>query len=309
MTIRYRLRAFGPVEQLIANLGYALRTLSRQKTFTAVAVLTLALGIGVDVAIFSLTEQTLLRPLPVPAPDRLVNLTDPGRPLVQMEEGLLTGGRGSDAGGVETVFSYPMFRDLEREQQPFAALAAHTFYEAIVSAGDRPRLATLSLVSGGYFPALGLQPALGRLLGPGDDRVDGQAESAVLNHAYWQSELGGDPDVLGQRLIVDDVSLTIVGVAPEGFHGTAVSARTDVFVPITVSFSSGTDNAFAAAMSVPNHSRRGFYWVHLFGRLKPGVTLEGAAAAMDALHGALLSDSSSRYAGRGSTDPLPQRRA
>jgi predicted permease len=289
MTTRFRFLALGPVEQFVADLGYALRTLSRQKTFTAVAVATLALGIGVNVAIFSLTEQTLLRPLPVPEPDRLVNLADPGRPFVQMEEGLLTGGRGSDGGGVDTVFSYPMFRDLEREQQPFVGLAGHTFHEAIVSTGEGARLATLSIVSGSYFPVLGLRPALGRLLGPADDRVDGLADAAVLSHAYWQSDFGGDPDVLGQRLVVDDVPLTIVGVAPEGFHGTAVSARTSVFVPITISFSSETDT-FAAAMSIPNHGRRAFYWVHLFGRLKPGVTLEGAAAAMNTLNRTLLSN-------------------
>jgi predicted permease len=281
--------ALGPIERLVADVGYALRSLSRQKTFTTIAVSTLALGIGINVAIFSLTNDLLLRPLPVPEPHRLVNLTDVDRPTTQMEAGLLTAARASPGGGSDTVFSYPMFRDLEREQGSFVGLAAHTFFDTTVSTGEGTRLVTLAIVSGSYFPVLGLQPAHGRLLGPDDDRVDGQAETVVLSHAYWLSEFGSDPEVLGQTLIVDDVPLTIVGVAPEGFHGTAVSARASVFVPISISFPGGAD-PFAAAMSIPNHERREFYWVHLFGRLMPNVTQDRAAVEIDGLHRAILSD-------------------
>ncbi len=279
------------IDNTLADMGHAFRTLRRQKTFTAVVVLTLALGIGVNVAIFSLAEQILLRPLSVPDPDRLVNLTDSVRPLVQMEPNLLSIFRPSASGGPETTFSYPMFRDLEREQEPFAGLAAHTFFEARLATGAQARFATGALVSGSYFSVLGLQPALGRLLGPNDDRVDGQAESVVLSHAYWQSELGGDPNVLGRTLTVNEVPLTIVGVAPPGFHGTAVSARANVFVPITISFafSSAGVSDFAAASAIPNHDRRDYYWVHLFARLKPGLARDGAAAAMNTLFRAILS--------------------
>ncbi len=286
--VRERL-SLGSVETFIADAGYAFRTLSRRKTFATVVVSTLSFGIGVNVAIFSLFQQLLLQPLTVPQPERLVNLTDPGRTIVQMEQGLLAVARGSDGGGSETVFSYPMFRDLEREQESFVGLAAHTFHDTTLSIGERTQLAKIAIVSGSYFPVLGLDPALGRLLGPQDDRVDGQAESVVLSHAYWRSEFGGDPNVLGQTLIVDRVPLTIVGVAPRGFHGTAVSARASVFVPITVSFSSGL-SGFAASMAVPNHERRAFWWAHLFARLEPGVTREAAAVAIDSVHRAILSD-------------------
>jgi predicted permease len=284
--------SYATIENTAADMGYALRTLRRQKTFTTVTVLTLALGIGVNVAIFSLAEQILLRPLSVPEPDGLVNLTDSVRPLVQMDPDVLSIFRPSPSGGPETAFSYPMFRDLEREQEPFAGLAAHTFFEARLATGEQARFATGALVSGSYFSVLGLQPALGRLLGPNDDRVDGQAESVVLSHAYWQSELGGDPSVLGQTLSVNDVPLTIVGVAPAGFHGTAVSARANVFVPITISFafSSAGVSDFSAASAIPNHDRRDYYWVHLFARLKPGVAREGAAAAMNTRFRAILSE-------------------
>jgi putative ABC transport system permease protein len=284
--------SWAAIENTLADMGHAFRTLRRQKTFTAVTMLTLGLGIGVNVAIFSLAEQILLRPLPVPEPNRLVNLSDSLRPLVQMDANLLSIFRPSASGGLETTFSYPMFRDLEREQEPFAGLAAHTFFEARLATGEQARFATGVLVSGSYFSVLGLQPALGRLLGPQDDRVDGEAASVVLSHAYWQSELGGDPDVLGQTLTVNEVPLAIVGVAPPGFHGTAVSARANVFVPITISFAFSTSgvSALSAASAIPNHDRRDYYWVHLFARLKPAVTREAAAAAMNTAFRAILSD-------------------
>jgi putative ABC transport system permease protein len=287
--VRVRL-SFAAIDNTLADIGYALRTLSRQKTFTTVSVLTLALGIGVNVAILSLSQQILLRPLPVPEPDRLVYLTDPvtqPRYAGIMAQGLLVTSHVSDSGGTDRVFSYPMFRDLEREQEPFVGLAAHTYDEGRLSTSEGMRPATLAFVSGSYFPVLGLTPALGRLLGAQDDRVDGQAESVVLSFTYWQSEFGGDPDVLGRTLTVNDVPLTIVGVAPSGFHGMAVSARPSVFVPITIS--SG-ETGLAAAVSVPNHTRRDHYWAHLFARLKPGVTREAAAAAMNSVYRAILSE-------------------
>jgi putative ABC transport system permease protein len=279
------------IDNTLADLGYAFRTLSRQKTFTFVAVATLALGIGVNVAIFSLFQQILLRPLPVPEPDRLVNLTDPApvKVEVRMNPALFpTQGGSRDGGGLETLFSYPMFRDLERAQEPFVGLAAHNFDEAKVSTGGTTQSATLGYVSGSYFPVLGLKPALGRLLGPEDDRIDGQAESVVLSYAYWQSEFGSDPDVVGRALTVNDMPLTIVGVAPRGFHGTAVHTRASVFVPITLS--SGASAGIPAAMNTPNHDRRDHYWVRLFARLKPGVTSEGAAAAINTVYRAILSE-------------------
>src|SRR5688572_24846814 len=262
-SVRARL-SYATIENTLADLRLALRTLSRQKTFTAVIALTLALGIGVNVAIFSLAEEILLRPLPVPEPDRLVNLSDPSpktvgrmdplRPATPPDEGR--------SGGPNTVFSYPMFRDLERAQEPFVGLAAHRTRGVRLSTGEQARNGEAIFVSGSYFSVLGLQPALGRLLGPQDDQVDGLAESVVLSYAYWQSAFAGDPDVLGRTLVVHDVPLTIVGVAPSGFNGTtAVSPLFDgrgatVFVPITMP--SGQTTGLAATIAVPNHERRDF---------------------------------------------------
>ena len=235
------------IDNTLADLGYAVRTLRRQKTFTTVAVLTLAIGIGVNVAIFSLFQQLLLRPLPVTEPEQLVNFSDPGPPLKGRS-------MGSPAGGA--VFSYPLFRDLERAQEPFAGIAAHRIFDASLSIGEEARLDTGMFVSGSYFPLLGLQPALGRLLGPQDDAVDGQADSVVLSHAYWRRQFAGDTAVLGRSLIVNGAPLTIVGVAPPGFQGTTVGTRASVFVPITF-------RLIDAPTAIPNHDNREIRWLPL----------------------------------------------
>jgi predicted permease len=285
-SVRVRL-SFAVIDNTLADIGYALRTLRRQKTFTTVAVLTLAVGIGVNVAIFSLFQQILVRPLPVPEPEQVVNLTDPGTGLAwRMSPQLPARERPSNGGGLATLFSYPMFRDLERAQEPFVALAAYTFLDASVSAGEQARLMKGALVSGDYFPLLGLQPALGRLLGPEDDRVDGEAESVVLSHAYWQNEFGGDLAVLGRTLIVNDLSLTVVGVAPRAFRGTAVGAQPSFFAPITSKFPN--DSGIVGPLLFPDHTSRDLYWTHLLGRLKPGVTREAAEAGINQLYRGIL---------------------
>jgi putative ABC transport system permease protein len=283
------------IENTLADLRLALRTLSRRKTFTAVIVLTLALGIGANVAIYSLAEPILLRPLPVPEPDQLVNLSDPAPKMLgwRMDPVLAPSvQRDTENGGASNVFSYPMFRDLERAQEPFVGLAAHQTkgVDLSLSVGEQARNGRAILVSGSYFSVLGLQPALGRLLGPEDDRVDGRAESVVLSHAYWQSAFAGDADVLGRTLLVDGMPLTIVGVAPSGFNGTMAlsplfGGLATVFVPITIG-----SGATADPYAIPNHERRDSYWVHLFARLKPGVTHEQAAAAINPLFSGILSE-------------------
>lgn len=268
---------------LWSDLRYAVRSLSRTPAFAAAAIMTLAVGVGVNVALFSLFQQILLRPLPVTEPERLVNLSSPG-PKLDPQAGL-GGAMGSVSGGTDTVFSYPMFRDLERVQEPFVGIAAHRIvFDVSLSTGERARQVSVMFVSGSYFPLLGLEPALGRLLGSQDDRIDGQAESVVLSHAYWRTEFGGDRQAIGRRLVVNGKPLTVVGVAPAGFNGTTVGARPSVFVPIT--FGGAPDSP----VSIPNHDNRGFHWVHLFARLKPGVTREAAAAAINPRYRVILNE-------------------
>jgi predicted permease len=263
------------ISNLLADVGYSARNLSKRPTFAAVVILTLAFGIGVNVAVFSLFEQILLRPLPVPAPDRLVNLTDPGPDYARRSS--------NESGNLDSVLSYPLFRDLERLQEPFTGIAAHRIFEASLSTGDQAREARGILVSGSYFPVLGLRPAAGRLLGPQDDRVDGEAESVVLSHEYWQAAFGSDPQVLGSTLIVNGKPLNVVGVGPPGFHGTTLGARASVFVPITFRWTDGPG-------SIPEHADRDYQWAYLFARLGPGVDRQQAEAAINQSYRAVLSE-------------------
>ena len=138
------------------NLKLAFRRLLKTPFVSLVAIVSLALGIGANAAIFSLFDQTLLRPLPVVRPAELVNLSAPGP-----KPGSKSCGQ---AGDCESVFSYPMFRDLERLQTVFTGIAAHVGFGANLAYRGQTTNAQGMLVSGSYFPVLGLQPALGRLL-------------------------------------------------------------------------------------------------------------------------------------------------
>jgi predicted permease len=257
------------------DIRYALRTFRRAPGFFAVAVLTLALGIGANAAVFSLVNELLLRPLPVLQPTRLVNLVSPG-----VRSGPTSCG---SIGKCEAVFSYPMFRDLERIQTVFTGIAAHRDVGVNLSYRGQTTSSQGLLVSGSYFPVLGLQPALGRLLGSTDDGTVGGSEVVVLSHAYWRSHLGGSPAVINETMVVNGHPLTIVGVAPKGFDGTTVGLKPDVFMPITMRWRLAPDPR------TPPENRRG-YWVYLFARLKPGVALEQARAAIDTPYRAIINE-------------------
>jgi predicted permease len=256
------------------SLRLAFRTLLRSPLITGVAILSLALGIGANAAVYSLFDQILLRPLPVQQPDRLVALSAPG-PKQGMQSC-------NQAGDCEYVFSYPMYRDLEAAELPLR-LAAHR----LVSVNLAYRGQTLNgegmLVSGSYFPVLGVNPAVGRLLGPADDETIGAHPVAVLGHDFWNARLGADPDVVGSTIIVNGHALTVVGVAPAGFEGTTLGARPLVYAPITMRgellpfFPAGFDN-------------RRSYWAYVFGRLSPGVTMDQAASAINAVYGPIVQD-------------------
>jgi putative ABC transport system permease protein len=248
----------------VVNIKLALRTLFRTPFVTAVAILSLALGIGANAAIYSLFDQMLLRALPVQAPDRLVNLTAPGpKP---------GSNSCSNAGNCDAVFSYQMFRDLQKAETPFTGIAAHRVFDANLAFRGRQTINSSGmLVSGSYFPVLGVRPALGRLLGPEDDRVVGESHVVVLAYDYWQNQFGLNPNLLNDTLTVNGQSMTVVGVAPPGFDGTTLGVKPKVFVPITL-----------RAQMQPGF--KGFddrksYWAYLFARLKPGVTVEQAKAA------------------------------
>ena len=257
------------------SLRFALRAMLRTPLVTAVAAVSLALGIGANTAIFSIYDQLLLRPLPVPEPERLVNLGNPGPKPGSQSCGM--------AGDCDVVFSYPMFRDLEQQQDGFTGLAAHVGFGAnLAPSGQVPISGMGMLVSGSYFPTLGLAPALGRLFTPDDDRTIGANYLVVLSHAYWVEHLGSDPSVVGQTLVVNGHSLRIIGVAPRGFDGTTAGAHPLVFVPLTM-----------RAQMLPGWTGfedRRSYWAYLFGRLRPGVSIEQAASRLNVQYHAIIND-------------------
>jgi predicted permease len=258
----------------MSKLRLALRQLVRRPALSLTVVVMLALGIGATTAMFSLYHEILLQPLPVPEPERLVNLASPGpKP---------GGGRGPDLaiGDFAAQFSYPMFRDLEREQTVLTGLAGYVDFLANLNFDEQPVSGRGVLVSGSYFSTLNLQPALGRLIGPQDEPRIGESAVAVLSHAYWQSQVGGDPNVIGETLTVNGQVLEIIGVAPAGFAGPTLGVHPQVFVPLTLPL----------GRPQPDHESRQNHWLYLFGRLAPGVTLERAAAELNVLHSRILSE-------------------
>ncbi len=268
------LRLADELERAMTNIRLGFRMLFKTPLVTGVAVVSLALGIGPNAAIFSLFNQVLLRPLPVVEPDRLVILEVP-----PPKPGSTTVGR---AGGYDEIFSYPMFRDLQRGQDVLTDIAAHRDFGVHIGHGGRTIEGRGLLVSGSYFPVLGLAPAAGRLPGPEVDEPIGGHPIAVLSHGFWRAELGGAPDVIGDALVVNGQPLTIVGVAPAGFEGTTFGLRPLIFVPITMrGVLSPGDGGF---------ENRRSYWAYLFARLKPNVSIDQARAALSPLYRSILTE-------------------
>ncbi|HET7130587.1 MAG TPA: ABC transporter permease, partial [Gammaproteobacteria bacterium] len=252
-----------------------LRRLVKRPGLPLAMIVMLSLGIGATTAIFSVFHEVLVRPLPVPEPERLVNLGAPGP----------KGGRTScsAAGSCEQIFSYPMYRDLVERQQVFTGIAAQRDFRASLAGETSARIANGILVSGSYFSVLGVGPAAGRLIGPDDDFKIGESAVAVLSYDYWQSAFGGSPAAIGRRLTVNGRELTIVGVAARGFEGTILGFKPQVFVPLTLRW-------LMEPQRVRDEADRRSYWIYLFGRLKPGVAREQAAAALNAEYSAILSE-------------------
>src|SRR3954470_8458271 len=262
------------VRDPVMNLKLAVRRLRKTPFVSLVAILSLALGIGANAAIFSLFDQTLLRPLPVVRPAELVNLSAPGP-----KPGSTSCG---SAGSCEEVFSYPMFRDIERLQTVFTGVAAHDGFGVNLAYHGQTLNGEGMLVSGSYFPVLGLQPAIGRLLTADDDRNIGGHFITVLSYGYWTTTLGSNPAVLNDSIIVNGQALTIVGVAPRGFAGTTLGSAPKVFVPLTM-----------RALMTPGwkgFENRQSYWAYLFARLKPGITIEQARASLNGVYRPIIDD-------------------
>jgi predicted permease len=256
------------------DLRYAFRTLRTTPFVNTVAILSLALGIGANAAIYSLFDQILLRPLPVAAPRELVNLNLPGP--IQGNDSCNQSGCGE---GI--IWSYPMLRDLERTQTVLAGIAGYRIFGASIALGDEPTVGEGSWVTGGYFTTLGLRPALGRLLQPSDNEPGADNMVAVIGYRFWMDRFGGRPEAIGQQLKLNGRPFTIVGVAPEGFMGITLGSHPIVYVPMQSRVYVGTYKGL---------ENRRDYWVYVFGRRKPGVSMEATKAGLDRVIAPILSD-------------------
>jgi predicted permease len=254
------------MDTLLQNLRYALRQLRKYPGFTAVAVLTLAVGIGANAAIFSLVDQVLLKQLPVPEPDRLVQLKFVGSD---------TGHTDSYGGDNELYFSYPMYRDLREQNSVFSGMLAMFPRQVGIQWKSSSSLVKSELVSGNYFSVLGVKPAVGRLFVPDDSAARGASPLVVLSYRYWTQHFASDPAVINQGVLINGNPFTIIGVAQPGFDSVIGGTIPDIFVPITMKplMTPGWDEL---------EDRRS-KWLNIVARLKPGISTQQAEAGITPL--------------------------
>ena len=243
------------------DIQFALRSFRKSPVFTAVALLSLALGIGANMAIFTLLDQVLLRLMPVKNPQELVLL------------GLKGSQYGSNWG--DHALSYPMYRDIQANNSVFNGMFCRFGYVFSLGFNGTTERTTGELVSGTYFPVLGIGAAVGRVFTPDDDRVPGGHPVLMLSYDFWRSRFAGDRSIAGKTVAVNGQNFTVVGVAEKGFHGVDPSDPSQIFVPVMM-----------RAQLLPQFNQfldlenRRDHWVNVFGRLKPGTSIDQARAAL-----------------------------
>jgi putative ABC transport system permease protein len=241
---------------LMQDIQYGLRTLRKNPGFTAVAILTLALGIGANTAIFSLVDAFLLRPLPVKDPQQVTTLA------YQLKGGQLI-----------NSFSVPDYRDIrEQTRNVFSNLITYQIeLDGLSVNGKADRIVT-SYIGGNFFSTLGIKPAVGRFILPSEEET-AVAPVLVLGHSYWMTRFGGDPGIVGTKVSINGHPVTVVGVAPEGFHGLFPLGEMQGYLPLGLATIAGNPSDFT--------SNRGLRNWFIFGRLRPGVTIRQAQASLD----------------------------
>ncbi|HUI80590.1 MAG TPA: ABC transporter permease [Bryobacteraceae bacterium] len=240
---------------LIEDLRYGLRTLAKSRGFALVAMLSLALGIGANTTIFTFINAIFLRPLPVTEPARLaaVFTLDPRIP------GYL-------------LCSYPNYKDYRDQNQGFSSLLLYASVVGSMTGGDSPQPVTFQIVSGNYFQTLGVAPVVGRAFLPDEDSSPGANPVAVISHALWMRQFGGDPLIVGRNLPLDGHNFRIVGVAPDGFQGLNLLSPSEIWVPMMMYTQLYPDTSWVS-------QRRALLFT-VVGRLKPGVSVQRAEAQM-----------------------------
>jgi predicted permease len=244
------------MQAILQDAKYAVRMLAKDPIFAVVVAVTLALGIGANAAIFSLVNGFLLRPLPVRDPQQIT--------VLGFKQ------RGANGYG---QFSVPDYRDIRQAtSRAFSDLFAYDVGLDGLSVNSKPDRILTNYVSGNFFSALGIQPAAGRLILPGEGDVAGADPVMVLGYSYWKAHFGGDPGVVGRKVSVDGRPITIVGVAPEGFYGLASFLDIQAYLPLGMGVLEGNPSDFMM--------NRGSRNLRILGRLREGATITEAQAAL-----------------------------
>ena len=260
---------------LIHDLRYGLHMLWKHPGFTAVAVLTLALGIGANTALFSVVDAVLLKKLPVKDPDRLVLLRQTYDPE-KFSPGGYNGSNPRDrATGLVNGTSFPFqsFDRLRKERAALTDVIAFSRIDLNLNSSGQAESVGAQVVSGNYYYTLGVPPVEGRLINDADDNTNSNPV-AVISHRYWLTRFGGEKQVIGKSVNLNNRPFTIIGVTPAGFEGVGeLGARVDVTIPL----------AWEPQTSGPQTMMRGgagIWWLRLMGRLQPGATREQAQASL-----------------------------
>jgi len=244
---------------LMQDVKFAVRMLRKSPGFTVVAILTLALGIGANTAIFSIVKAVILQPLSgVAHSDKIVSV-----------------GIRQVTGDVFPA-SYPVYRELRDKNDVMQALAADCPINFAVKIRNETKQTQGEIVTGNYFDALGVHAALGRTLTPDDDKVPSGDPLVVISHNLWKTEFGADPSAIGRSMAISGRLFTVIGVMPEDFHGANVGVPSQLYVPAMM-------QPVVLPVEVAGGNileQSGANWLFAFGRLKPGMSLATAQAAM-----------------------------
>jgi putative ABC transport system permease protein len=253
----YEMNSIGFLETVWQDIRFAVRLLKKTPVITTVALLSLALGIGANTAIFSLMNSVMLRMLPVPNPEQLVELgmRTPQSPI-----------------GVAHVYSNPIWEQLRDHQDVFSGILSWSTEDFDLADGGEAHIVHGIYTSGGYFTTLGVQPAMGRLMTRADDQR-GCSGVAVLGYGFWQEHYSGSESAMGSLLRLDSHSFQVVGVTPASFFGTEVGKRFDVAIPLCAEAVLRGKDSF-----LDEHSA---WWLRVVGRLKPGMSAEQAAVRLN----------------------------
>ncbi|HZV89142.1 MAG TPA: ABC transporter permease [Candidatus Binatus sp.] len=251
------------------DLRFSGRSFLRSPGFTAATLLSLALGIGATTAIYSLVDQVILHALPIHDPARLV--------LVDWDGDQVGGGFGS-----WNLMSYPICRDLQQQTRFFDGVLCRAEIQVNLSAGGDPKPVAAEIVSGSYFPVLGVSPALGRLIEDPDDAAPGAGPVVVLSNDFWQAEFGGAADIVGRKLLINQHPMTVVGVAVAAFHGVDIGAVPALWIPASM---------YAEAIpGAEDLLRRPTFWMQILARLRPDITPVQAQTGLQPWFKAWLQD-------------------